>query len=64
MSGALFTSWNSHSMATTNSTSTVPGSAYERYSRSEVLELLETEEPMLQDSDDELELDLGSGDEM
>ena len=45
-------------MATTNSTSTVPGSVYKRHSHSEVLELLEMEERMLQDSDDELELDL------
>lgn len=53
-------------MATTNRTSlsTVPGSAYERYSRSQVLELMEIDEPILDDSGDELDIDLGSGDEM
>ena len=44
--------------------SAVPGSTYERYSRSEVLELLDMDEPLMHDSDDDLELDLGSGDEM
>ena len=54
-------------MATTNptySSAGVPGSVYDRYTRSEVLELLEMDEPVVHDSDDELELDLGSGDEM
>ena len=54
-------------MATRNSTSTaaaVPGSVYARYSSSEVLELMEMDEPMLDDSADDLDLDLGSRDEM
>ena len=55
-------SWRT--MATTNptySSAAVPGRIYDRYTRSKVLEL---DEPIVQDSDDELELDLGSGDEM
>ena len=43
---------------------TVAGSAYERYSRSEVLELLAIDEPALDDSDDDLGIELGSGDEL
>ena len=50
-------------MATTSAAGSVPGSAYERYTSSEVLDFLEMEEPMLPDSDDNLELDLGSRDE-
>ena len=42
----------------------VPGSVYERYSSSEVLELLNIDEPVLDDSEDDLGLDVGSGDEM
>ena len=51
-------------MATRNctSSSTVPGSAYERYSRSQVLELMEIDELIVNDSGDELDIDLGSGD--
>ena len=49
--------------STASTAGAVPGSAYERYTGSEVLELLEMNEPMLADSDDDLELDLGSGDE-
>ncbi len=51
-------------MATTSTASAVPGSVYERYTNTEVLELLEMNEPVLGDSDDDLELDIGSGDEM
>ena len=42
----------------------VPGSAYERYSRNEVLELLAIDEPVLDDSEDDLGIELGSGDEL
>ena len=52
-------------MATTSSTSSsVPESAYKRYTSSEVIELLEIDEPLLDDSGDELDLNLGSGDEL
>ena len=50
-------------MATTKPAGNVPGSAYARYTGNEVLQFLEMDEPMLPDSDDDLELDLGSGDE-
>ena len=42
----------------------VPGSVYKRYSSNEVLELLNMDEPVLDDSEDDLGLDVGSGDEM
>ena len=47
-----------------SSSAEVPGSVYNRYSASEVLDLLNNDEPVLEDSDDDLGLDLGSGDEM
>ena len=39
-------------------------SAYERYNCTKVLEMLELDEPMMANSDDDLELDLGSEVEM
>ena len=51
-------------MATTSTASAVLRSVYERYTNTKVLELLEMDEPILVDSDDDLELDIGSGDEM
>ena len=45
--------------------SSVPGSVYTRYSAGEVLELLDIDEPRADAaSDDDLDLDLGSGDEL
>ena len=45
--------------------SSVPGSVYSRYSAGEVLELLDMDEPTLDAaSGDDLDLDLGSGDEL
>jgi len=45
--------------------SSVPGSIYTRYSTGEVLELLDIDEPCADaDSEDDLDLDLGSGDEL
>ena len=53
-----------HSMAD-RAHSSVPGSVYARYSAGEVLELLDIDEPRADAaSDDDLDLDLGSGDEL
>ena len=52
------------SMSSTATSGAVPGRAYERYSRNEVLELLAIDEPVLDDSDDDLGIELGSGDEL
>ena len=46
-------------MATANVTYAVTGSVYQRYSSSKVLELLEMDKPMLEDSENALGLDLG-----
>ena len=46
------------------SASAVPGSVYDRYTANEVLDLVHIDEPAFEDSDDDLGLDLGSGDEM
>ena len=42
----------------------VPGSVYDRYSASEVLELLDMDEPVQEGSEDELDCDVVSADEM
>ena len=47
-----------------SSSAEVPESVYNRYSTSEVLDFLNIDEPILDDSDEDLGLDLGSGDEM
>ena len=44
-------------------TSAVPGSVYDRYSTTEVLDMLGEEEPMCEDSGDDLDLERDSGDE-
>ena len=41
----------------------VPGSVYDRYKTEKVLEMLDLDEPMGEDSDDDLGLDLNSSDE-
>ena len=52
-------------MATSDHTyPAVPGNVYARYTSAQVIELMEMDEPMGNDSDDELELHLGSGDEL
>ena len=41
----------------------VPGSVYSRYKTEEVLEMLDLDEPMREDSDDDLGLDLSNSDD-
>ena len=48
-------------MAGSGTTSNVPGSAYDFYNTAEVLEMMELDEHMMEGSDDDLELDMGSG---
>ena len=48
----------------TTSGPAVPGSVYDQYSLSEVLSMIESNEPMMEDSNDDLGLDIESGDEM
>ena len=51
-------------MATDPTVSAVPGSVYARYSASEVVDMMDMEEPAYMDSDDDLELDVMDADEM
>ena len=49
-------------MAGSGSTASVTGSVYDLYNTTEVLEMMDMmEEPMMEGSDDDLELDMGSG---
>ena len=41
----------------------VPGNVYDRYNAEEVIGMLELNEPMHDGSDDDLDLDIGSGDD-
>ena len=51
-------------MACKQTASGVPGSVYNLYSCSEVVRMLEEDEPMMEGSGDDLDLDIQSEDEL